>query len=473
MIARPAPPGEPTGAKVGYRYLRVIDISSSSPASRVRAAIERADRRRRRHHAARQLWRAAPFGAAVCLTVAGISRLAGLPLWVPWTILAAALTAFCLYLFSSSRPRQVSDAIAAAIDADASLAGELRSAGWFATRERADEWVDLHLERAANRLEDTDWAALYPPVRAPRARAATALLVVATIAVAVLFPEYAGLRSAVSAEATARRTPPGTLPEDLQQALEQLLAAAEAGTLDEQAALLSSTEMKELLTKLREMRDTEALKELSHAMSPDAEDVPPKRSAQEMKALADRLRHAGEINPELREFRKSVEELAKNLSEAAAREEAETENARNAPASNESGDLSQASKASGPNEPNIQSMKESQAAAGSDSVVMMSNKDANAAGPPGFGVGGSGSTSGEAKPTNIDAALRQETIEANADTNGPNVDAEVRRKTEQGQATATFTHGASGQSDRSRAGSPPPVPEERRSDIQRYFIRKQ
>ena len=386
-------------------------------------------------------------------------------------MLAAALAVVCVYLFLNSRPRHVSDAAAAAIDADASLAGELRSAGWFATNEKDDAWVDLHLERAANRLEAANWPALYPPVRAPRARAATAVLVVATLAVAVLFPEYTGLRS-LSAETTAKRTPPVTLPEDLQQALEQLLAAAEEGTLDGQSALLSSAEMKELLAKLRELRDTEALKELSHAMSPDAEDVP-QRSAQEMKALADRLRHAAEINPDAREFRTSLEQLAKNLSEAAAAEEAGAENARNAPASSEPGDSSQASKASGPNEPTIQSMKESQDAAGSDSVIMMSNKDATAAGPPGFGVGGSGSTSGEARPTNIEAALRQETIEANSDTSGPNVDADVRRKTEQGQATATFTHGAAGQSDRSRAAAPPPVPEERRSDLQRYFIRKQ
>jgi hypothetical protein len=135
--------------------------------------------------------------------------------------------------------------------------------------------------------------------------------------------------------------------------------------------------------------------------------------------------------------------------------------------------LQQASSASSPNEPTIQSLKESQAAAGADSVIMMSNKDANAAGPPGFGVGGSGSTSGQAKPTNIEAALRQETIEASADTDGPNVEAEVRRKTEQGQASASFTRGAAGQSDRSRATAPPTVPEGRRSDIQRYFIRKQ
>ena len=449
----------------------MIEISPGSPARRVRDAIELADRRRRRHHAARQLWRAAPLAATLCLAFAAVSRLAGWPTFVPLTILAVTVVAFCLYLFFTSRPRTVSDAVAAAIDADAALSGELRSAVWFSTLANADPWTDLHLERAAHRLEGTNWSDLYPSVRAPRARTATATLVLASIAVAMLFPEYAGLRSRASAQTT--RNAAGEVPKDLQQALEQLLAAAEAGTLDDQAALLSSAEMKELLSRLRELRDTETLKELSHALNKDTDDTSPKRSAEEMKALAERLRRAAEINPGATEFRKSVEELARNLSEAATAEEIETENARTAPASKDSGDSSQAANAKGPNEPTIQSLKESQSAAGSDSVVMMSTKDANAAGPPGFGVGGSGSTAGEAKATNLEAALRQETIEASADTQGPNVEAEVRRKTEQGQASATFTHGAAGQSDRSRAAAPSTVPEERRSDIQRYFIRKQ
>jgi hypothetical protein len=439
----------------------------------VRDAIELADRRRRRHLAARQLWRAAPFAAAACLGVAAVGRLLGSPAALPFSALFAAIVGCCAYVLVRNRPHPVSDAVAASLDEDAALGGELRSASWFAAGEHRDEWIDLHLQRAADRLERTDWRELYPPIRAPRARAATAGFIVATVAVALLFPEYTGIRSRASAQTAETAPPEAELPKDLQQALEQLLAAAEAGTLDDQATLLSSAEAKELLAKLRELRDTEALKELSHAMNPDDESAPPKGSADEMKALADRLRRAGEINPDVLEFRKTVEQLAQNLTDAAAVEQAKTENARNAPASSESADLKQASSASSPNEPTIQSLKESQAAAGSDSVMMMTNKDANAAGPPGFGVGGSGSTRGEAKPTNIEAALRQETIEANADTEGPNVEAQVRRKTEEGQATATFTHGAAGESDRSRATAPPPLPEGRRSDLQRYFIRKQ
>ena len=63
-------------------------------------------------------------------------------------------------------------------------------------------------------------------------------------------------------------------------------------------------------------------------------------------------------------------------------------------------------------------------------------------------------------------------IEANKDHDGANVDSEVRRKTEQGQASVTFTRGSSVKSDKSRAEAPAPVPEARRTNVQRYFTRK-
>jgi hypothetical protein len=73
----------------------------------------------------------------------------------------------------------------------------------------------------------------------------------------------------------------------------------------------------------------------------------------------------------------------------------------------------------------------------------------------------------------LEAALRQELIEASRDSAGANVEAEVRRKTEQGDAAVGFTGTASTRSETARAAGAPPVPEARRSDVQRYFIRKQ
>jgi hypothetical protein len=107
-------------------------------------------------------------------------------------------------------------------------------------------------------------------------------------------------------------------------------------------------------------------------------------------------------------------------------------------------------------------------------MMMMSSQDASqAGGPPGAGVGGGGSedTAGAAAAA-IEAALKQEIVEASEDKAGDNVDTEIRRKTEHGNATVGFTGSASGQFDRSRAAAPPPVPEARRSGVQTYFVRK-
>ena len=69
------------------------------------------------------------------------------------------------YIFVATRARALADRAAAAIDVDAGLGGELRSASWFASREERDDWADLHLERAAARLNGIDWASCIPVAR--------------------------------------------------------------------------------------------------------------------------------------------------------------------------------------------------------------------------------------------------------------------------------------------------------------------
>jgi hypothetical protein len=96
-------------------------------------------------------------------------------------------------------------------------------------------------------------------------------------------------------------------------------------------------------------------------------------------------------------------------------------------------------------------------------------------GQAGGGFGGGGRSG--PPPTNgtmpgLADALRHETIEASTDTAGQNVLSETRRQTERGQATVPFTQTAPGASDRSLAGAPPPVPEDRRATVQSYFTRQ-
>ena len=134
----------------------------------VRAGVARADRLRRSRETARRLWRAAPIAAALSVAVAGASRWAGWPVSVPLGAVALAGASLAGYVYSARRDHAVSDGTAAEIDAHAGLGGELRSAHWFSEREGQNPWIDLHLGRAAERLQGIDWSRLYPAVHSIR-----------------------------------------------------------------------------------------------------------------------------------------------------------------------------------------------------------------------------------------------------------------------------------------------------------------
>jgi hypothetical protein len=72
----------------------------------------------------------------------------------------------------------------------------------------------------------------------------------------------------------------------------------------------------------------------------------------------------------------------------------------------------------------------------------------------------------------IGAALRRETIEAKEDAAGDNVDTEVRRQTDRGDATVAYANTAPRAFERGRSTAPPAVPENRRATMQSYFARK-
>jgi hypothetical protein len=125
------------------------------------------------------VWRVAPFVAALGLLLALGVRWMGWPAAVVMGVLLIGLAALVAYGAIMRRDRGVSDAMAARVDAEAGLGGELRSANWFAAAERPtlpagsgssgrgssicgssirgssidDAWVDLHVSRAADRLQ--------------------------------------------------------------------------------------------------------------------------------------------------------------------------------------------------------------------------------------------------------------------------------------------------------------------------------
>lgn len=437
---------------------------------RIRAALATADRRRRYRAASARIWRAAPIAAAALLAFAALARWIGWSPAVPLAALTAAGIALVVFLLVSRRDRPISDAVAAAIDSDAGLGGELRSASWFAGRDRRDDWAALHVDRAADRVHGVDWVQLYPPPRARHARVATSVLVVATVALALVFPTRS-FNPAASARGREVKLGPdpatSKLPPELLKELAELLAAADAGTLARDGKQLDADQMRDLLDHLKQMRDREDLKNLAHTLSDEAQ----RTSAQELKALAERLNKAAQLTEQSREFQQAVEQLARELSEAAEIEE-DMQQALAAAAESDGQQSEASAQAAKIDDASIQAIKEPQAGAAGSGVVMMSNQESMGAASPGFGAGGAGSATGEGGVPQIEQVLRQELIEANKDQTGANVDSEVRRKTEQGHANVTFTRGSSGKSDRSRAEAPAPVPEARRTNVQRYFTRK-
>ena len=444
-------------------------------AERVRAVLMAGDRRRRVRRAAERGWRAAPLVAAVAFAVAAIGRFAGWPARTPLVLVAAGLLVWTAWMLAAARRRPVSDAAAWRLDADAALGGELRSAGWFAAQPARDDWADLHVRRAADRLAEIDWARVYPRVRAPRARAATAALVFATVALTVVLPPPAS-RSATAAPERTPAAPPAAprqdaLPPELQKELEALLAAAESGAMaagQSSATAMSAAQMRDLIDRLQQMRDPATLKDLAEAMNSDRT----VKGAEALKQLGERAKRAAAETGASREARTALEELARKLSEAADAEEAAASAASEAleDPSAAPGDAGASAKDGGA----VRTLSEAPASAdGAGTVVMSRDAAQPGTAAPGFGIGGaSGAAGPEGTAAGMSEALRQELIEASKDTAGTNVHTEIRRKTEQGEAAVSFTQGTAARGDRARSAAPDRLPEGRQSDIRRYFTRK-
>jgi hypothetical protein len=394
-------------------------------------------------------------------------------------VLVAGAAALAAYIFIATRARALADRAAAAIDGEAGLGGELRSASWFAARDGRDDWANLHLERAATRLSGIDWTDLYPAVRAPRAQFASVMLIAAAVALTFGLPQPAAARrpTATPAPQAAKAAAPGPLmqpdgillPPELMAKLQELLEAAQRGDIEAAEQLASNEELRELLNKLAQ--DPELLAKLAKALA--AADPGKRPTAKELKELAERARKAAEMAEMSEDMREVLDKMAKEAEEAGAELSASNEEGRptssDGPQDGESGENSAASSMQ---ELSVQMARQADPGGGAG-IMMMANPGENTSGPPGSGVGGSGSDeTSAAAAAALAAAFKQEVVEASQDTPGDNIDTEIRRKSEQGTSKVGFTHGAAGQFDKSRAAAPPPVPEARRNGVQSYFVRK-
>lgn len=450
-------------------------------AETIRAGLADADRLRRSREASRRVWRGAPILAAACLACSVVSRLIGWPAPLVVGIFAAGVTGLAAHWFASSRQRGISDAIAARIDADANLRGELRSATWFAARDLEDPWVGFHLDRAAARLRGIDWGQLYPAVRAPRARIATAAMAIAAVVLAVVaLPERFGLRADPSAARQARDAAAGSatadaLPPELLKQLEELFAAAESSAASPAQRAATAAELRALLAQLSQVESREALEDLARVLDP-GKDGRTGQIEPDFKALAERAKRSAELASLPPEVRQTFETLSEELSEADKSRSSSPQDPREAAArtkDNQPGDAAKASEAASVDESSIQSVKDASPGGGAG-VLMMSSEAAPPGGEPGMGLGGGSSPNADGGTmAALAQALRKETVEASADNAGDNTLTEMRRKTEHGQATVTFSQSAAGAFDRGHAATPPAVPESRRQGVQTYFIRKQ
>jgi hypothetical protein len=427
-----------------------------------------ADQRRRAQGAVRSLVRLAPALAGIGLLAAVLARVLRFSTAVPLVVLGAAGLGLALTTWIRSRRRQSTDAIAAAVDADAALRGELRSAHWFEAAEGGDEWTRFHLERAADRARAIDWNSLYPPVRGGKSWAATAVLATTAIVLSVGAPGRYLARAVGVADQPA--SSPEALSAELEAKLKALLGSMEAGEIDAEAARATLEELKELMAKI----DPALQKKLAEMMknAPPGQDGAKnldKNSLAEKGAKGDKSQG---VMPD--DVKWALEDLAAKLASA-------EKNRPNNPNSQESS--SETGEKGAPSD----QMNKSADAASAQASMQMVREAATDPGAAKMMMGG-GMMGGDSRPgqggnngaqNGADAllfaqALRKELIEASADMQGQNVKKEedIRRKTEQGKSTLGFSRVAPGAFERSRADAPPAVPEARRPLVQRYFIRK-
>jgi hypothetical protein len=446
--------------------------SSSAPETLVREAVVEADRRRRARDARAELAKLAPAAAGVALVTAVMARLAGWPVAVPIAVLGVLAVALAARTYLLGRARVATDLVASRVDADADLRGELRSAHWFAASDKTeDPWAAYHLAQAADHAGRVAWQELYPPVRASKAWAASALLAVAALTVSI----YSGgpLHQPTEAEALAAELAAmqDELPADLQQKLADLLAAMDDGTVTSETASETLKDLKDLLAQLDPALQ-QKLAELAEDRQLGSDDGAPRNL--DAGDQSDDAENSAAGMPE--DVKWALEDLAARLANSNADRQT---NADNPSASSETGETAigsaQAEAQDGkPTEGGMQMMRQSATDAG-EAAAMMAGAGAMGGDSSGGEGGNSGKGSGDKEFQSIAQALRQELIEAARDmTQGQNVQTEdIRRKTEQGTSTLGFTRVAPPATfDRSRVVGPPPVPDARRPLLFNYFIRE-
>jgi hypothetical protein len=420
------------------------------------------------------LTRLTPIAAAVALVIALVGRFLGWPLAVSVVVLALLAGGLVLFAMYGRRAREISDPVALSIDADANLNGELRSAHWFATTGGGDEWSAYHVEQAADRVGRVDWPALYPPVRAMKSWALSAVLAIAAMAIAVeipgIGPNFRGAAAGPQGEIAAKLAGE-EIPEELRKKIEEMLA-------NMTAEQMSAKEMDEKLANIKELMDQldpAMQKKLAELLKkqPLGENAETKRRDLDEEDKAERAEKGENSQAGLPEdVRWGLEDLAARL--ASANLDRKT-NEKNPSASSETGEMGKGSQQAEMQPGGQQQMQLMREAAKEAGAQMMAGGAGMMGGDSQAGAGGNtGQKTGQADAKSIAEALRRELVEASADARGENVPIEdIRRKTEQGRSSLGFSKVAPlATFDRSRTAAPPAVPVARHQLLYNYFTRK-
>jgi hypothetical protein len=445
----------------------------ASSAQAVRAALLAGLRRRRLRERTRRLWQLAPLVAAAALVTAIGASLMGWPAWTALAVLAAGaatLAAHVLWAFHAQAP---SDPVAAALDRDAGLDGELRSASWFAARDDHDAWADAHIDRAAERLAAVDWPRVYPPVPPGRSGITTAALTLAALVLAAVLPARSMTPTAAPAGSPDASRPVEMLralqsrPPELLRQLAQLLAAAEAGDRHATQALSGNAALRERLSEMAASGDPRLLEALARAMAEGGQD---QQALDAMEALAERIRRAAESAGMSAAMQEALDQLADEIEIATPEPTGAGSRAAADPLGGPDAAADRGTGGDRMEELTIQFAEDT--TGGGGGVMILSQQPADGDSAPGAGVGGS--PSGDIPPgtmAEIQAALDREVVEAHQETPGSSVETDRHRQTEEGRAEAAFTRGTAARAEATPLVSPPPVPEARRSGVRTYFVR--
>jgi hypothetical protein len=415
--------------------------------------------------------RAAP-GVALAVVVAALgARALGSPRWAALAFVAAGLVWLAGLAARAAWRLPVSDATARQLDADAALAGELRSARWFASAAGTSAWSRHHLASAAERARAISWRDVYPSPRAGR-RWVVALGLVAVALAVGYWPSLDAASTGGAPAAIGADSETGALPPEL---VEELSALANGDLSPEQARELARTLLE------REGLDPVLARQLESFLAQSGQQV---TSPSDGPGQPNDQQQAGTGSQSGTETPDDVEWALGDTASRLANEQARRASPRSPAADAESVDADapesgESTEGTGAARPPDDTSRRDTSDTGSVGGLAIETEEASgddAQKGQGRSSAGSGRTPrGESFLADwaLTEALNRELVQADDAARGRTIRVDERRRTEEGQSAVAFSR------ERPQQRIVPPVfgpaaimPEARRRLIERYFVRE-